>query len=132
MDLTRLTQEVKAAAFELGFDRVGVSDASPLHHAESLIQERIASGHMDGLAWFTPERAHLATHPGALLPGAQSILALAVSYLGHLERPAPRQGEPRGRIARYAWGSDYHDVLKELAHELVRRVERIAGRPVAA
>ena len=30
-------------------------------------------------------------------------------------------GEPRGKIARYAWGSDYHDVLKELAHSLVAR-----------
>ena len=132
MDLTRLTQDVKAAAFELGFDRAGISDAAPLHDAEVAIKTRIADGHMDGLAWFTAERAHLATHPQSLLPGAQSIVAVAASYLGHLEAPPPTEGEPRGRVARYAWGSDYHDVLKELAHELVRRVERIAGRPVAA
>ena len=132
MDLTRLTQDVKAAAFDLGFDRAGVSDASPLHAAETTIQERIAAGHMDGLQWFTPERAHLATHPGALLPGAQSIVALAASYLGQLDAPPPIAGEPRGKIARYAWGSDYHDVLKELAHALVGRIERIAGRPVTA
>jgi epoxyqueuosine reductase len=132
MDLSRLTREVKAAAFDLGFDRVGVSDASPLLDAEAAIQSRIAAGHMDGLTWFTAERAHLATHPSRLLPGAQSIIALAASYLGQLEPPASKEGAPRGRIARYAWGSDYHDVLKELAHQLVARVERLVGRAVSA
>jgi epoxyqueuosine reductase len=132
MDLTRLTQEVKAAARELGFDRVGISDASPLHAAEDAIQARIAAGLMDGLKWFTSERAHLATRPQRLLPGAQCIVALAASYLGQLEPPARVDGEPRGKIARYAWGSDYHDVLKELAHALVARVEQLTGRPVSA
>ncbi|MGI8424735.1 MAG: tRNA epoxyqueuosine(34) reductase QueG [Chloroflexota bacterium] len=132
MDLDRLTQEVKAAAFELGFDRAGISDASPLHAAEAAIQERISQGHMDGLSWFTSERARLATHPQELLRGAQSIVALAASYLGQIDEPAPVQGAPRGRIARYAWGGDYHDVLKDLARALATRIERIAGRPVAA
>ena len=71
-----LTQDVKAAAFEIGFDRAGVSDAAPLREAEAAILQRIDDGRMDGLRWFTPERARLATRPRALLPGAQSILAL--------------------------------------------------------
>lgn len=127
-----LTQDVKAAALEIGFDRVGISDAAPLHDAEVAIQKRIADGHMDGLAWFTPDRARLATRPQQLLPGAQSIVALAASYLGHRDPPPPRPGQPRGRIARYAWGRDYHDVLKELARDLVECIERIAGRAVRA
>jgi epoxyqueuosine reductase len=125
-----LTQDVKAAAFEIGFDRAGVSDAEPLRDAEVAIQQRIADGHMDGLRWFTPERAHLATRPQALLPGAQSILALAASYLGLRPAPPIAAGNPRGRIARYAWGRDYHDVLKEMAQALVGRLEAIAGLPV--
>ncbi|HEU5316375.1 MAG TPA: tRNA epoxyqueuosine(34) reductase QueG [Chloroflexota bacterium] len=129
---TALTEEIKLAAHAVGFDRVGVSDAAPLLDAERVIQERIAAGHMDGLAWFTPERAHLATHPEALLPGARSILALAASYLGRRETPARVAGAPRGRVARYAWGRDYHDVLKELARELVAQIECIAGRGVSA
>jgi epoxyqueuosine reductase len=127
-----LTQDVKAAAFELGFDRAGISDAKPLRHAEAAIQQRIADGHMDGLRWFTPERAQLATRPTELLPGARSILALAVSYLGRRDPPPIEPGNPRGKIARYAWGRDYHDVLKQMARELVARVEQVAGRPVAS
>jgi epoxyqueuosine reductase len=57
---------------------------------------------------------------------------LAASYLGQREPPPVVSGEPRGRIARYAWGRDYHDVLKELARALVERIEKIAGRRVAA
>jgi epoxyqueuosine reductase len=127
-----LKDDVTAAALEVGFDRVGVSDADPLSAAEAAIQQRIADGHMDGLRWFTPERARLATRPQELLPGAKSILALAASYLGQLAAPPAVPGEPRGKIARYAWGRDYHDVLKELARTLVGRVQGMVGRPVAA
>jgi epoxyqueuosine reductase len=127
-----LKDDVKAAALELGFDRVGVSDAEPLSAAEAAIQQRIADGHMEGLRWFTPERARLATRPQELLPGAKSILALAASYLGRLDAPPPVPGEPRGKIARYAWGRDYHDVLKDLARMLVERLRCVAGRRVAA
>ena len=127
-----LKDEIKGAALELGFDRVGVSDAEPLRAAEAAIQQRIADGHMDGLRWFTAERARLATRPQELLPGARSILALAASYLGQRAAPPALRGQPRGKIARYAWGRDYHDVLKNLARALVERIERMAGRPVRA
>ena len=127
-----LTHDVKAAAFELGFDRAGISDAQPLRDAEAAIQLRIAEGHMDGLRWFTPDRARLATRPMELLPGARTVLALAASYLGQREAPPAKPGDPRGKIARYAWGQDYHDVLKEMARELVTRIQSIASRPVSA
>jgi epoxyqueuosine reductase len=127
-----LTEDVKQAARDAGFDRVGVTDAAPLAEAERAIGERIAAGQMDGLRWFTAERARLATRPGELLPGAQSILALAASYLGERAAPPATPGAPRGRIARYAWGADYHDVLKAMARDLVERLPAVAGRPVAA
>jgi epoxyqueuosine reductase len=127
-----LTEDVKQAARDAGFDRVGITDAAPLAEAERAIGERIAAGQMDGLRWFTAERARLATRPGELLPGAQSILALAVSYLGERAAPPPAPGAPRGRIARYAWGADYHDVLKAMARDLVERLPAVAGRAVAA
>jgi epoxyqueuosine reductase len=127
-----LTEDVKTAAYEIGFDRAGISDAEPLREAEAAMRRRIADGHMAGMAWFTPERVRLATRPQELLPGARSIIALAASYLGQRPPPPPEPGNPRGKVARYAWGRDYHDVLKEMARDLVGRVERLAGRPVAA
>src|SRR5581483_5344446 len=121
-----LTQDVKAAAFEAGFDRVGISSAEPLRDAEAAILERIAAGYMAGLRWFTPDRARLATRPQQLLPGARSIVRLAASSLGPRPPPPLEPGKPRGKIARYAWGRDYHDALRALARDLAERIERLA------
>lgn len=126
----RLKQRVKELAQEAGFDRVAIASAEPLLHAEQRINESLAAGHLDGLPWFTAARAHQATHPDALLPGARSILILSVSYLAHIVPPEPQPGRPRGRIARYAWGADYHDVLREMGRAFVERLPAVVGRPV--
>ena len=66
---------------------------------------------LDGLPWMNHERADKATNPARLLDGAQSIISVAASY----ERRKNVQGDDgvlRGRVARYAWGRDYHRVLE--------------------
>ena len=123
-----LTERVKALAQEVGFDRAAISDAQPLHEAERRIKASIAAGYLDGLHWFTTERAQRATHPTELMPGARSILVLSASYLARVPPPEPVPGRPRGRIARYAWGADYHDVLRDMARALVERLPAVAGR----
>jgi epoxyqueuosine reductase len=102
---------IKEYAYSLGFDLVRITGAEPFHETERVIHERIAQGLMDGLPWFTAERASVSCHPDALLPDARSIIALAMFYL--TEQPEePGDGAPRGRISRYAWGDDYHDIIK--------------------
>lgn len=112
------TATIKEYAYELGFDTARISSAEAFPEAERVIKERIAQGLMDGLPWFTAERADVSCHPDALLPDARSIISLAMFYL--TEQPddenagtdnAATQG-PRGRISRYAWGDDYHEVIK--------------------
>ncbi len=116
-------EKIKEYAYALGFDTVRITSADEFAQAERSIKDRIARGLMDGLPWFTSERADVSCHPDALLPGAQSIIALGMVYLteqpeedtaSRVEQAAaiePRNG-PRGRIARYAWGDDYHDAIK--------------------
>src|SRR5437763_16417710 len=100
------TQTIKEYAYSLGFDMVRITTAEAFPEAERVIKERIARGLMDGLPWFTAERADVSCHPEALLPDAKSIIALAMFYL--TEQPDTTEKEqsstPRGRIARYAWG----------------------------
>ena len=109
------TQTIKEYGYSLGFDIVRITGAEAFPEAEYIIKERIAQGLMDGLPWFTAERADVSCHPDALLPGAQSIIALAMSYLTRLP-DEPEQdtddGGPRGSISRYAWGDDYHEIIK--------------------
>ena len=104
---------IREHAYELGFDSVRITGAEAFPAAEQVIKERIAQGLMDGLPWFTSERADVSCHPDALLPEARSIIALAQCYLS--EQPAESEkseGGPRGRISCYAWGDDYHELIK--------------------
>src|SRR6266705_345236 len=105
---------IKEYAYSLGFDTARITSAEAFPEAERVIKERIAEGLMDGLPWFTAERAEVSCHPNALLPDAQSMITLAMFYLS--EQPdaveaslAGAHDTPRGRISRYAWGDDYHE-----------------------
>ncbi|MBV9020679.1 MAG: tRNA epoxyqueuosine(34) reductase QueG [Ktedonobacteraceae bacterium] len=105
------TQTIKEYAYSLGFDMARITTAEEFPEAEQIIKERIAQGLMDGLPWFTAERADVSCHPDVLLPGAKSIIALAMFYL--TEQPDEKDSAvPRGRISCYAWGDDYHEIIK--------------------
>ncbi len=109
--MLRSTTTIKEYAYSLGFDIARITDARGFPEAERVIKERIAAGLMDGLPWFTEERAAVSCHPDVLLPEARSIISLAMFYL--TEQPDEQEGAtPRGRISRYAWGDDYHEVIK--------------------
>ncbi|MDQ6644180.1 MAG: tRNA epoxyqueuosine(34) reductase QueG [Chloroflexota bacterium] len=102
---------IKEYAYSLGFDSARITSADALPETERVIKERIAQGLMDGLPWFTAERTEVSCHPDALLAGAQSIITLAMFYL--TQQPDEAQDNvPRGRISRYAWGDDYHEIIK--------------------
>ena len=93
---------IKEYAHALGFDSARITTAEALPEAERVIKERIAQGLMDGLPWFTAERSEVSCHPDALLPGAQSIITLAMFYLTQ-QPDEVEDGVARGRISRYAW-----------------------------
>lgn len=105
------TDTIKEYAYTLGFDLVRITTAEAFPEAEHIIKERISRGLMDGLPWFTAERAAVSCHPDALLPKARSIISLAMSYLTQTPDEITT-GSPQGRISRYAWGDDYHDIIK--------------------
>lgn len=105
------TQVIKDYAHTLGFDIVRITTAEGFPEAERIIKDRIARGLLEGLPWFTEERATISCHPDALLPDACSIIALAMSYLTELP-DTHTDVTPRGEISRYAWGDDYHDLIK--------------------
>ncbi|MCA1669199.1 MAG: tRNA epoxyqueuosine(34) reductase QueG [Thermomicrobia bacterium] len=123
--------DIKALALAHGFHLARVTTAEPFVGLEPVLNARIAAGHLGGLDWFTPERAHIASAPQRLLPWARSLLVLGVSY--YADAPLmPDDGVLRGRIARYAWGADYHDLLKAMMRGLIADIERLAGTPLMA
>ena len=123
-----LTTKVKALGKSLGFDIVGITTAEDFARDEKAALERVNSGLMDGLPWYTAERVRKANSPRKLLEDARSVVSLAMSY-NYGEAEAQGRG-PHGKIARYAWGEDYHDVMKKRLREFVSALPDIAGRPV--
>jgi epoxyqueuosine reductase len=118
-----LTSELKRQARELGFCAVGVTDAEPFSEAEVAAANRTQQGLMDGLSWWNEVRAHASADPRRATPDARSVIALAFPYPQDSSSPSGGgQGGgsgPRGRIAAYALGRDYHEVLLERMQPLL-------------
>jgi len=114
-----LTDLVKTCAYNLGFDVVRITSAEPFLIERAVAEKRIQQGFMDGLPWYTESRVRRGTDPNVLLPGAKSIISVGISYLSESFQQ-PKNGN---KIARYAWGKDYHKVIKNKLKGLVRDVE---------
>src|SRR5207302_3101290 len=118
-----LTQEVKRRATELGFCAVGVTGAERFSQAEAAAVNRTQEGLMDGLSWWSEARVHASADPRRATPDARSVIALAFPHPRpnpDSESPSPQGSDtPRGRIAAYALGRDYHDVLLERMQPLL-------------
>ncbi len=114
---------IVALARELGFALCRVAPAdTPPHAAEfrRWIEEQ-QNGEMDWLA----RNAHRRTSPEAVLPGARSVVTLALNYWQGGD-DAARPGF--GRVARYAWGDDYHDTMQERLRALDAAMQEMGGR----
>ena len=124
-----LKASVVQCARELGFDQVRIASAEPLTDHGQIAKDRVRQGYMDGMPWFTQERVERASDPQALLSGARSIIAVALSYLPP-EYEAPPNDTLTGKVARYARWTDYHKVMKDKLHNLASALPHRVGRPV--
>jgi epoxyqueuosine reductase len=103
-------------ALELGFDLIGFAPAGPTPGADRFLRwlELGYAGEMSYLQRSADKRAD----PRLALPGARTVILAGASY-DTLAVPAEILTDPaRGRIARYAWGADYHDTLTPRLRQL--------------
>ena len=112
--------EVKAIARESGFELAGVTPAIPSPHF-ARYQTWVERGMAGKMGYLTDRRAAVRADPRNLLPSAQSMLCLGKLYnTGRGHQP----NEPI--VSRYAWGRDYHEVLREAMVEVVTRLQALA------
>ncbi len=102
-------EEVRRYAMALGFDLVGFAGAEPFQQEESILWGRQAEGYRSP---FEEPDIHRRVHPQELLPGAATIVAVAVSFSGGAGA-VPPDDIPRGSISLHARGPDYHRILGE-------------------
>ncbi len=115
-DPHNLAAGIKQKARELGFDLAGIAPAEPSAYRDYLRHwlDDGQAGTMDYLAKRFEER----TDPTVYVPGAQSVISLAMNYHVPLDPLPPDDQKHHGKIARYALGDDYHETIKERLHQL--------------
>lgn len=130
-----LTHAIKQAAREIGFDTVGISllptQAIPAtnenHQAstDALLDQLHAwlrRGYQATMAWMARDPQRRAD-PAQVLPGCRSVISVGMNYYTD-HRADERPGN--GRIARYAWGLDYHKILGDRLARLSERIGTLA------
>jgi epoxyqueuosine reductase len=123
-----LSARIKEKAYDLGFDLIGLAPAQHAPHAEAY-RRWLAQGYNAEMSWLGRD-PHRREDPRHLLPGVQSVVVVGLSYFG-LNPPAELWHDPaRGRLARYAWGPDYHQVMLPRLRELGDFIEQEVGRTV--
>ena len=122
-----MTQSVSkwivAEAEQLGFDACGIANATALDE-ESAHVERWLEDHHEGEMGYLTRNREKRYDPRLLVEGTKSIVTVLYNYY-----PKHTLGNPdRFKIAKYAYGADYHDVLKRKMRQLLERIERQTGK----
>jgi epoxyqueuosine reductase len=120
------TQFIKQAAAKLGFDHCGIAEAVELTEDAKRLESWLSKG-LHGTMQYMENHFDLRTDPRKLVPGAKSVITLLLNYF-----PARQQKKIAPKIAKYAFGNDYHEVirskLKTLLQEIKDNIGDINGR----
>ena len=121
--------KIKAHAYDLGFCLCGVTTPAPPAHLEEY-HKWLADGLHAGMEYMGNEHArHSRANPKDIFPECKSILVVATNYYQG-EVLGPGADTTSGKVARYAWGKDYHIVVKQRLQQLMVFVESVVGKPV--
>ncbi|MCK6566916.1 MAG: tRNA epoxyqueuosine(34) reductase QueG [Anaerolineales bacterium] len=124
--MTGLTQAVKDKARQLGFILAGVTSPEPPAHYD-IFQNWLDENHHGSMDYLASERSRSRrADPSLILPGCESILILALPYTS----AEGRSRKAEYKIAGYALGDDYHDIIPPRLKEIVRFIEEQVGHPV--
>ncbi len=119
MNASQHSASIKGHAAELGFDACAVARAERID-PEHRLDEWLESGYHADMDWLDRTK-DVRQDVGLKLPGARSVVVVARNY--HAQRPAAETDT--GRVSRYAWGRDYHRVLRKPLRALAERIESL-------
>jgi epoxyqueuosine reductase len=108
---------IKARSLELGFHKVGIARPETLSNERSRLEEWIAHGFHGEMNWMVrdPEQR---TDPRKLFSEVRSVVVVALNYYTSHEH-----SDNPGKVSRYAWGDDYHEVVGDKLRELLSWTE---------
>lgn len=120
------TENIRKFALGIGFDLVGFTPADPLPQHEQALRAWLSAGYAGEMAYMARDPSRRA-NPKQTLPEAKTIICLALNYY---PGDHPEKRLPAGRVSRYAWGRDYHQIIEEKLDLLEAYLRDESGRPI--
>ena len=120
-------QFVKDLAVSVGFDRCRIARAGPIGRG-AYLRTWLESGRAGSMG-FLGRHLECRLDPAGLLGGAKSIIMVALLYRQKLPPQIRSTACPRGKVAMYAWGDDYHRVVKAKLSAMVDRMRAELAQP---
>lgn len=117
MAYEELKQEILDYGKSIGIDKIGFASVDVFTELKGRLKRQEALAYQSGFEKGSIEER---TEPDRLMPGAQSIVSIAIAYPSRLKKDAPKstRTEPRGLFCRASWGKDYHHVLRDRLEKL--------------
>ncbi|MDP3921639.1 MAG: tRNA epoxyqueuosine(34) reductase QueG [Candidatus Omnitrophota bacterium] len=124
--------DVKALAREVGFDVVGITEIASLEKGKEAILQWVREG-KHGTMRYLEDYAARFDRLFKDFPDARGVIVLGTNYYQKApEEWAETETRGRGRVARYAWGQDYHEVIRERHAKLIARLREKTGEVLRA
>ncbi len=120
---SKYTQLIKAKAISLGFESVGIAKARFLEEEASNLEQWLKSGYQGEMSYLA-NNFDKRLDPTKLVEGAKSVISLSYNYFPDEEKT---QRDDSYKIARYAYGQDYHYVVKDKVKELLEYIQEEIG-----
>ncbi len=117
MNLTAHSNTIKEYALSLGFDACGIARAQRLTRQETFLKAWLDKGLHAGMNYMT-NYFDKRVDPRELLPGAQSVISVLLNYFSEKQ-----QNTEGFKVAKYAYGRDYHQVIKEKLKQLLTHIQ---------
>ena len=115
------TIQIKNIAKQLGFDYCGIAKAEKLNDDARRLEDWLKKG-MHGNMQYMENYFDQRIDPALLVPGAKSVITLLFNYY-----PKETQPPTAAKIAKYAYGNDYHDVIRQKLKELLSLLKEEMG-----
>ncbi len=124
-------ESLKEMAHACGFELAGITPATPSEDFARYQQWR-ETGHAGEMGYLTDHRGDARSDPRQLLGGALSILCVGKLYQTAYPLSLEADDDTRGWISRYAWGEDYHDVMRASLKRLLGMIRDAHTEPFEA
>lgn len=129
MKTSRISHIVKQIATQTGFDYCGIARALPLDDDARRLELWLNKGY-NGSMQYMENHFELRVNPQKLVPGAKSVITLLLNY--YPAQTDQTASDDKLKISKYAWGNDYHEVIREkmrlFMHEMKLRIGDVNGR----